>query len=193
MKNSKKLPLVILIGILGVVLFSAKAVMVKLAYQYNVSAVNLLMFRMLFALPFYIAVLLFTKKESEKLPRKNYVWLIVFGFIGYYLASYFDIHGKNEGYDLNYRLVHTGQHYDKKLSATFFDELSIPDPNVNLNVGSGTQAEQTAAIMIGFEKELQTFPTDLVIVVGDVTSTMACSIVAKKLHIKVLEPSFIIN
>ena len=58
MKNSKKLPLVILIGILGVVLFSAKAVMVKLAYQYNVSAVNLLMFRMLFALPFYIAVLL---------------------------------------------------------------------------------------------------------------------------------------
>ena len=92
---------------------------------------------------------------------------------------------KNEGYDLNYRLVHTGQHYDKKLSATFFDELSIPDPNVNLNVGSGTQAEQTAAIMIGFEKELQTFPTDLVIVVGDVTSTMACSIVAKKLHIKV--------
>ncbi|MEH6705910.1 MAG: DMT family transporter [Galbibacter orientalis] len=93
MKNSKKLPLVILIGILGVVLFSAKAVMVKLAYQYNVSAVNLLMFRMLFALPFYIAVLLFTKKESEKLPRKNHVWLIVFGFIGYYLASYFDFVG----------------------------------------------------------------------------------------------------
>lgn len=90
-----------------------------------------------------------------------------------------------EGYDLTFRLVHTGQHYDKNLSDTFFEELNIPLPDCNLNVKSGTQAEQTAAIMIGFEKELQQHPCDLVIVVGDVTSTMACAIVAKKANIKV--------
>ena len=86
---------------------------------------------------------------------------------------------------LKYRLVHTGQHYDPKLSATFFDELGIPPPDVNLEAGSGTQAEQTAGIMLGFEKELLAHPSDLVIVVGDVTSTMACSITAKKLNTKV--------
>lgn len=92
---------------------------------------------------------------------------------------------KASGYDLNYRLVHTGQHYDKNLSDTFFEELNIPFPNTNLNVKSGTQAEQTGAIMIGFEKELKENPCDLVLVVGDVTSTMACTIVAKKAHLKV--------
>lgn len=86
---------------------------------------------------------------------------------------------------INYRLVHTGQHYDPKLSATFFLELGIPAPDVNLEVGSGTQAEQTAGIMLGFEKELLAHPTDLVVVVGDVTSTMACSITAKKLNTRV--------
>ncbi|MZP54939.1 MAG: UDP-N-acetylglucosamine 2-epimerase (non-hydrolyzing), partial [Bacteroidales bacterium] len=86
---------------------------------------------------------------------------------------------------LNYRLVHTGQHYDPKLSTTFFEELGIPEPHINLEVGSGTQAEQTAGIMLGFEKELFAHPSDLVIVVGDVTSTMACSITAKKLNTKV--------
>jgi UDP-N-acetylglucosamine 2-epimerase (non-hydrolysing) len=86
---------------------------------------------------------------------------------------------------LNYRLVHTGQHYDPKLSATFFEELGIPAPDVNLEVGSGTQAEQTAGIMLGFEKELTAHPSDLVVVVGDVTSTMACSITAKKLNTRV--------
>jgi UDP-N-acetylglucosamine 2-epimerase (non-hydrolysing) len=86
---------------------------------------------------------------------------------------------------LKFRLVHTGQHYDPKLSATFFKELGIPEPDVNLEVGSGTQAEQTAGIMLGFEKELMAHPSDLVIVVGDVTSTMACSITAKKLNTKV--------
>jgi len=92
---------------------------------------------------------------------------------------------KKEGKDIEYRLVHTGQHYDKKLSGTFFEELNIPQPNVNLGIGSGTQSEQTAGIMIAFEKELINNPTDLVIVVGDVTSTMACAIVAKKLQTKV--------
>ncbi len=92
---------------------------------------------------------------------------------------------KDEGKDITYRLVHTGQHYDQKMSQTFFDELNIPQPDVNLGCGGGTQAEQTAAIMLAFEKELLANPTDLVLVVGDVTSTMACSIVAKKLHTKV--------
>lgn len=86
---------------------------------------------------------------------------------------------------LNYRLVHTGQHYDAKMSETFFKELNIPEPDVNLNCGGGTQAEQTAAIMIAFEHELADHPADLVMVVGDVTSTMACSIVAKKLNTRV--------
>lgn len=92
---------------------------------------------------------------------------------------------QSEGVTLNFRLVHTGQHYDKNLSATFFDELNIPLPDVNLNMKSGSQAEQTAAIMIGFEKDLQEHPADLIMVVGDVTSTMACSIVAKKAGVKV--------
>ncbi|MEA4995241.1 MAG: UDP-N-acetylglucosamine 2-epimerase (non-hydrolyzing) [Petrimonas sp.] len=89
------------------------------------------------------------------------------------------------GKRMEYRLIHTGQHYDKNMSETFFKELNIPKPDVNLGVGGGTQAEQTAGIMIAFEKELTEHPADLVIVVGDVTSTMACSIVAKKLNTKV--------
>lgn len=92
---------------------------------------------------------------------------------------------QNEGANLSFRLVHTGQHYDKNLSDTFFEELNIPLPNVNLEVKSGSQAEQTAAIMIAFEKELIQNPCDLVLVVGDVNSTMACAIVAKKKNIKV--------
>ncbi|NNK70108.1 MAG: UDP-N-acetylglucosamine 2-epimerase (non-hydrolyzing) [Flavobacteriaceae bacterium] len=96
------------------------------------------------------------------------------------------IHSWNDkGHDLSYRLVHTGQHYDKNLSAKFFDDLNIPPPDVNLDVKSGSQAEQTAAIMIGFEKDLQDNPTDLVLVVGDVNSTMACAIVAKKAGVSV--------
>ncbi len=92
---------------------------------------------------------------------------------------------QDEGINITYRLVHTGQHYDAKMSGTFFEELNIPYPDINLECGGGTQAEQSAAIMVLFEKELFTNPCDLVIVVGDVTSTMACSIVAKKLNIKV--------
>ncbi len=84
-----------------------------------------------------------------------------------------------------FRLVHTGQHYDKNMSGNFFDELGIPEPHVNLESGGGTQAEQTAAIMIAFEKELEAHLADLVMVVGDVTSTLACSIVAKKMCIDV--------
>lgn len=89
------------------------------------------------------------------------------------------------GAGLEFRLVHTGQHYDKKMSQDFFDQLGIPEPDANLAAGGGTQAEQTATIMIGFERELMAHPTDLVMVVGDVTSTMACAITARKLCIKV--------
>lgn len=93
---------------------------------------------------------------------------------------------QNEGSEISFRLVHTGQHYDKNLSETFFEELNIPQPDINLEVKSGTQAEQTGAIMVAFEKELLQNPCDLVLVVGDVNSTMACAIVAKKCNTKVV-------
>lgn len=92
---------------------------------------------------------------------------------------------KNKSSNLQYRLVHTGQHYDKKMSSNFFEQLNIPPPDVNLESGSGTQAEQTAKIMTRYEALLLEKPCDITMVVGDVNSTMACSIAAKKLNIKV--------
>ena len=89
------------------------------------------------------------------------------------------------GGPLRYRLVHTGQHYDPRLSGAFFEQLGIPAPDVNLEVGSGTQAEQTAAIMTRYERLLLEAPSKLCLVVGDVTSTMACAIAAQKLGIPV--------
>jgi UDP-N-acetylglucosamine 2-epimerase (non-hydrolysing) len=89
------------------------------------------------------------------------------------------------GGPLRYRLVHTGQHYDARLSGAFFEQLGIPNPDVNLEVGSGTQAEQTAAIMTRYERLLLDAPAALCLVVGDVTSTMACAIAAQKLAIPV--------
>lgn len=86
---------------------------------------------------------------------------------------------------LAYRLIHTGQHYDEKMSASFFEQLNIPNPDFNLEVGSGSQSEQTAEIMIRYEKLLASSPSDLCLVVGDVTSTMACAITAQKLGIPV--------
>lgn len=85
-----------------------------------------------------------------------------------------------------FRLIHTGQHYDEKMSGSFFKELGIPQPDINLGAGGGTQAEQTAAIMIGYEKLLVNQPSDVCLVVGDVTSTMACAIVAKKMQMCVV-------
>ena len=87
--------------------------------------------------------------------------------------------------NLAYRLVHTGQHYDNNMSATFFEALAIPAPDVNLGAGGGTQAEQTAAIMTGYEKVLSDAQTDLCLVVGDVTSTLACAVVARKMGVAV--------
>lgn len=95
------------------------------------------------------------------------------------------IKNKKAGINIDYSLVHTGQHYDKKMSGDFFEQLNIPEPNANLNSGGGSQAEQTANIMVRFEKYLINNPTDLVLVVGDVTSTMACAITSQKLKIKV--------
>lgn len=93
---------------------------------------------------------------------------------------------KSTGRDVSWRLVHTGQHYDKKMSGDFFEQLSIPLPDVNLEVGGGTQAEQTAGVLVGFERELLAHRPDVVLVVGDVNSTMACTISAKKLAVPVV-------
>ena len=87
--------------------------------------------------------------------------------------------------ELECLLVHTGQHYDEKMSKYFFNDLGLPKPDINLEVGSGTHAEQTAGVMVGFEKVLDQEKPDLVVVVGDVNSTMACTITAKKLNIRV--------
>ncbi len=93
--------------------------------------------------------------------------------------------GRDAGGHLWYRLVHTGQHYDARMSGDFFRQLGIPDPDVNLEVGSGSHAEQTAAIMVRYERLLTDAPPDMCLVVGDVTSTMACAITAQKLCIPV--------
>lgn len=81
-------------------------------------------------------------------------------------------------------LVHTGQHYDVRMSEAFFTALNIPEPDVHLNIGSGTHAEQVGRTMIEFEKVVKAEKPDWVVVVGDVNATCACSIVAKKEHIK---------
>ncbi len=92
---------------------------------------------------------------------------------------------EGRGGPLRFRLIHTGQHYDKAMSGSFFEQLGIPEPDINLEVGSGTQAEQTAAIMVRYEKVLLEQRSDLCLVVGDVTSTMACSIAARKCGVPV--------
>jgi UDP-N-acetylglucosamine 2-epimerase (non-hydrolysing) len=87
--------------------------------------------------------------------------------------------------DINPLLVHTGQHYDEKMSKLFFQDLLLPEPDVYLGVGSGTHTEQTARIMLAFEKVMEEHRPDLVLVVGDVNSTVACSLVAAKMHTKI--------
>ena len=82
-------------------------------------------------------------------------------------------------------LVHTGQHYDDRMSKTFFEELGIPKADINLGIGSGSHAEQVGQTMIAFEKVLEAEKPDWVVVVGDINATLACSVTAKKMHIKV--------
>jgi len=92
---------------------------------------------------------------------------------------------KLEEKDLSYKLVHTGQHYDFNMSETFFEDLGIPKPDYFLNAGGGSHSDQTAKIMVAFETVCLEEKPDVVLVVGDVNSTLACSIVAKKLVVKV--------
>jgi UDP-N-acetylglucosamine 2-epimerase (non-hydrolysing) len=85
--------------------------------------------------------------------------------------------------DVQQKLLHTGQHYDDSMSRVFFEELGIPRPDVYLGVGSASHAEQTARVMVGFEKVLQEEPPDVAVVVGDVNSTLACAVTAAKLRV----------
>ena len=86
---------------------------------------------------------------------------------------------------IDWKIIHTGQHYDYEMSQAFFEELGIPKPDYFLNAGSGSHAEQTAKVMVEFENVCHVEKPDVVVVVGDVNSTLACSITAKKLNIKV--------
>ncbi len=97
------------------------------------------------------------------------------------LMKAFSVNGK-----FDTLLVHTGQHYDEKMSKSFFDELEIPKPDVNLEVGSGSHAVQTAEVMKKFEPVVLDFKPDYVLVVGDVNSTIACGLVAVKLGVKLI-------
>lgn len=87
---------------------------------------------------------------------------------------------------IEHLICHTGQHYDEKMSKIFFEDLELPQPDFYLGVGSGSHAEQTAKVMVEFEKVLIQEKPNMVLVVGDVNSTIACSLTAKKLHIKVV-------
>ncbi|MEL6821622.1 MAG: UDP-N-acetylglucosamine 2-epimerase, partial [Calditrichota bacterium] len=88
--------------------------------------------------------------------------------------------------DIQPMLLHTGQHYDERMSKLFFEDLELPQPDIYLGVGSGSHAQQTAKIMTDFEKVCLEHEPDMVLVVGDVNSTVACSLVASKLHIPVI-------
>ena len=88
--------------------------------------------------------------------------------------------------EVEHIVCHTGQHFDAKMSDIFFKELGLPVPKYNLEVSGGSHAEQTAKIMMAFEKVVNEVQPDIVLVVGDVNSTLACSLVATKLHIKVV-------
>jgi UDP-N-acetylglucosamine 2-epimerase (non-hydrolysing) len=100
-------------------------------------------------------------------------------------AAAHNAQARNGDQRIECRLVHTGQHYDQKMSDIFFKELGIPEPDVNLEVGSGSHATQTANIMLRFEPVLEREKPDWLVVVGDVNSTMACTLVAAKMGIKV--------
>ena len=91
----------------------------------------------------------------------------------------------NPDITVEHLLVHTGQHYDDRMSQSFFESLNLPNADINLGVGSGTHAEQVGNTMIEFEKVCLLEQPDWIVVVGDVNATLACSVTAKKLHIKV--------
>lgn len=132
--------------------------------------------------------------ESRKLEREDAVKVIIvagarpnFMKIAPLLRA-IDRHNAERGEysaGIEYTLVHTGQHYDSRMSAVFFAELGMPQPDINLEVGSASHAVQTASIMVRFEEVCLAEKPDWVLVVGDVNSTMACTLVAKKLGMNV--------
>src|SRR5438876_8553667 len=91
-----------------------------------------------------------------------------------------DVHNQHANHPIDYLLVHTGQHYDGQMSQAFFEDLALPQPDVDLEVGSSSHASQTAEIMKRFEPVVLKEQPDVVMVVGDVNSTVACSLVASK-------------
>jgi UDP-N-acetylglucosamine 2-epimerase (non-hydrolysing) len=100
------------------------------------------------------------------------------------LISAIEKHNHDNGGGIQHVLVHTGQHYDVRMSEAFFKSLKIPDPDINLEIGSGSHAEQIGYTMVAFEKILLEQKPDWVVVVGDVNATLSCSVIAKKLNIK---------
>jgi UDP-N-acetylglucosamine 2-epimerase (non-hydrolysing) len=127
---------------------------------------------------------------AEKGKEKNSKWILVVGArpnfmkIAPLIRAIEDFNRRN-GARIRTLLVHTGQHYDANMSDAFFRDLQLPSPDVHLGVGSGSHGEQTGRVLIEFEKILQREAPDLVIVVGDVNSTMACTLAAVKLNIPV--------
>jgi UDP-N-acetylglucosamine 2-epimerase (non-hydrolysing) len=117
--------------------------------------------------------------------KKKYKIILVAGARPNFMKIAPLIHALRNHPTLEAILVHTGQHYDEKMSHSFFDQLNIPKPHINLEVGSGSHATQTARIMEKFEDVCFSEEPDMVLVVGDVNSTAACSLVAAKLHIEV--------
>jgi UDP-N-acetylglucosamine 2-epimerase (non-hydrolysing) len=133
--------------------------------------------------------MVFFPGQGAIIVKRNKKWLIVAGARPNFMKIAPLMHAMKEHNNSNNAivpvLIHTGQHYDKSLSEIFFDELGIPEPDINLGIGSGSHGEQTGKIMIAFEKVLIDQKPDLVIVAGDVNSTIACALVAVKLSIPV--------
>jgi len=118
-------------------------------------------------------------------PDKSLIYLIVGARPNFMKAAPLIRALEERAPEMKYLLVHTGQHYDYEMSRAFFEDLDMPDPDIYLGVGSGSHAEQTARIMISLEKEVLNKKPDLIVVFGDVNSTLAASVVASKLMIPV--------
>ena len=110
--------------------------------------------------------------------RPNFIKLAPF-------AGAINNHNRENKNKIEHLIIHTGQHYDIEMSEVFFEKLQIPYPDINLEIGSGSHAEQVGKTMIAFEKVLLQHQPDWVVVYGDVNATIACSVTAKKEHIKV--------
>ena len=132
----------------------------------------------------------YCKKEHSKKTKQFMKIISVVGArpnfmkIAPFILAIDNYNSSNLGGRVEHLLVHTGQHYDDRMSKAFFKALNIPDADINLGIGSGSHAEQVGKTMIEFEKVLKKEKPDWVVVVGDVNATLACSVTAKKEHIK---------